>query len=580
MPKEFNKNRDAGRPSKGKSQGNKRSFGNDRPAKGSFSKGNDQRSKPSSDRPVRKSYADNNAFDKESKDSTSSSWKKDASKPSYPRGDKQEGKFSKPWSKDKSKDSDSREYKPRTFNKDSDSREFKPRSSSKQGDSREFKPRAFNKDSDSREFKPRTFNKDSDSREFKPRASSKEGDSREFKPRAFNKDSDSREFKPRTSSKDGESREYKPRTFNKDSDSREFKPRTSSKDGESREYKPRTFNKDSDSRDFKPRASSKDGDSGDYKQKSFNKDSDSREFKPRTFSKEGDRKFSDNKRPIKRYENKGSKYSPENFAASNEGEPIGKPRRTRVSSKPKQSEEGDLQFGTVRLNKYIANAGICSRREADVLIETGSITVNGKIVSELGYKVGPTDIVAYGGQGIRKERNVYILLNKPKDYITTADDPMERKTVMHLIKGACKERVYPVGRLDRNSTGLLILTNDGELTKKLTHPRYEKKKIYHIELDRPLAKADMEQILEGVELEDGMVHVDEISYVTGAETKREVGIELHSGKNRVIRRIFEHLGYDVKKLDRVYFAGLSKKDLPRGRWRFLTEREVAMLNSK
>ena len=209
-----------------------------------------------------------------------------------------------------------------------------------------------------------------------------------------------------------------------------------------------------------------------------------------------------------------------------------------------------------------------------------TITVNGKIVSELGYKVSATDIVAYGGQGIRREKNVYILLNKPKDYITTADDPLERKTVMHLIKGACKERVYPVGRLDRNSTGLLIMTNDGELTKKLTHPRYEKKKIYHIELDRPLTKDDMNKILEGVELEDGMVHVDEISYVTGAESKREVGIELHSGKNRVIRRIFEHLSYDVKKLDRVYFAGLSKKDLPRGRWRFLTEREVAMLNSK
>lgn len=283
--------------------------------------------------------------------------------------------------------------------------------------------------------------------------------------------------------------------------------------------------------------------------------------------------------PYKRegnFEERGK--SRENFSSDARDE---KPRRARIStSRKKVEEESDLQFGTVRLNKYIANAGICSRREADVLIATGAITVNGKIVSELGYKVGPTDVVAYGGQGIRKERNVYILLNKPKDYITTSDDPLERKTVMHLIKGACKERVYPVGRLDRNSTGLLILTNDGEMTKRLTHPRYEKKKIYHIELDRPLTKVDMEKILEGVELEDGMVHVDEISYVTGAETKREVGIELHSGKNRVIRRIFEHLNYEVKKLDRVYFAGLSKKDLPRGRWRFLTEREVAMLNSK
>lgn len=296
------------------------------------------------------------------------------------------------------------------------------------------------------------------------------------------------------------------------------------------------------------------------------------------------RKNWDSGRPVQKYDNKGSKYSPENFRKSKdrfaENENT-KPKRARISTAKKApAEESDLQFGSVRLNKYIANAGICSRREADVLIETGAITVNGKIVSELGYKVSATDIVAYGGQGIRREKNVYLLLNKPKDYITTADDPLERKTVMHLIKGACKERVYPVGRLDRNSTGLLILTNDGELTKKLTHPRYEKKKIYHIELDRPLKKEDMHKILEGVELEDGMVHVDEISYVTGASSKKEVGIELHSGKNRVIRRIFEHLNYEVKKLDRVFFAGLSKKDLPRGKWRFLTDREVAMLNAR
>lgn len=298
-----------------------------------------------------------------------------------------------------------------------------------------------------------------------------------------------------------------------------------------------------------------------------------REHKPAKFGADRPRV------PYKREGNFEERARPnENFSSPRSDE---KPRRARISTgRKKTEEESDLQFGTVRLNKYIANAGICSRREADVLIATGAITVNGKIVSELGYKVGPTDVVAYGGQGIRKERNVYILLNKPKDYITTSDDPLERKTVMHLIKGACKERVYPVGRLDRNSTGLLILTNDGEMTKRLTHPRYEKKKIYHIELDRPLTKVDMEKILEGVELEDGMVHVDEISYVTGAESKREVGIELHSGKNRVIRRIFEQLNYEVKKLDRVYFAGLSKKDLPRGRWRFLTEREVAMLNSK
>jgi 23S rRNA pseudouridine2605 synthase len=238
-------------------------------------------------------------------------------------------------------------------------------------------------------------------------------------------------------------------------------------------------------------------------------------------------------------------------------------------------ESGDLP----RLNKYISNAGICSRREADDLIKAGAVTINGKVVTDLGTRVKATDIVSYGGQSIRKERPVYILLNKPRNYITTSDDPQERKTVLELIKGACRERVYPVGRLDRNTTGLLILTNDGELTKILTHPRYEKKKIYHVSLDKPLRKEDLETVAAGVELADGPIKVDEISYVTG-EPKTEIGIEIHSGKNRIVRRIFESIGYEVKKLDRVFFAGITKKDLPRGRWRFLNEREVAMLKSR
>ncbi len=252
------------------------------------------------------------------------------------------------------------------------------------------------------------------------------------------------------------------------------------------------------------------------------------------------------------------------------------------SAKPKENyrtthkkEKGSE--GLVRLNKYIANAGICSRREADELIATGVIQVNGKTITEMGYKVKPTDVIRYGGQTLRKERLVYLILNKPKDYITTADDPQERKTVLELIHGACRERVYPVGRLDRATTGLLLFTNDGELTKKLTHPRYGVKKIYHVTLDKPLKHADLDKIAAGIELEDGPIKVDEITYVSDGIDKTQVGIELHSGKNRIVRRIFEHVGYNVRKLDRAMFGPLTKKDLPRGRWRFLTDAEIGML---
>lgn len=237
----------------------------------------------------------------------------------------------------------------------------------------------------------------------------------------------------------------------------------------------------------------------------------------------------------------------------------------------------DPNDNTIRLNKFISNAGICSRREADDLIKAGAVTVNGKVITEMGYKIQKTDLVNYGGQGLKPERQVYILLNKPKDYITTSDDPQERRTVLELIKGACKERVYPVGRLDRNTTGLLLLTNDGELTDKITHPSFKQKKIYHVELDKPVKKEHLKAIEAGIELEDGPIKVDEINYVENSESKKEVGITLHSGRNRIVRRIFEHFDYKVKKLDRVYFAGLTKKDLARGRWRFLTTMEVNML---
>lgn len=231
---------------------------------------------------------------------------------------------------------------------------------------------------------------------------------------------------------------------------------------------------------------------------------------------------------------------------------------------------------SVRLNKYLSNAGVCSRREADVLIQTGVITVNGNIVTELGYKIAPTDVIQCNGETINAEKKRYVLLNKPKGFITTMDDPQGRKTVMTLVRNACRERIYPVGRLDRETTGLLLFTNDGDLAKKLTHPRYQARKIYHVELNKPVKAEDLEKLLRGVDLEDGKSKADKASYVEGGNS-REVGIEIHSGKNRIVRRMFESLGYIVVKLDRVVFAGLTKKDLPRGMFRHLSEDEVSFL---
>ena len=230
----------------------------------------------------------------------------------------------------------------------------------------------------------------------------------------------------------------------------------------------------------------------------------------------------------------------------------------------------------IRLNKYLANAGVCSRREADDFIQAGVVTVNGQVVTELGTKVLRGDEVKFHDQPVTLEKKVYVLLNKPKDYVTTSDDPQQRKTVMDLVKDACPERIYPVGRLDRNTTGVLLLTNDGEIASKLTHPKFLKKKVYHVYLDKNVTMHDMQQIASGIELEDGEIHADAIEYADDHD-KSQVGIEIHSGKNRIVRRIFESLGYRVTKLDRVQFAGLTKKNLRRGDWRFLTEQEVDML---
>ena len=233
--------------------------------------------------------------------------------------------------------------------------------------------------------------------------------------------------------------------------------------------------------------------------------------------------------------------------------------------------------GLVRLNKYLANAGISSRRDADVLIQEGKVTVNGKVVTELGYKVGPNDSVKYDGKLIKAEKMVYLLLNKPKDFITTVSDPQNRRTVMKLVANACKERIYPVGRLDRNTSGLLLFTNDGDLAKKLSHPSHMVKKVYYVELNKPLKEDDLVKIQVGLELEDGLVKPDDIQVVSPDAIG--IGIEIHEGKNRIVRRIFEHVGYDVVKLDRVMYGGLTKKDLPRGKWRMLTQAEINLLKN-
>lgn len=262
----------------------------------------------------------------------------------------------------------------------------------------------------------------------------------------------------------------------------------------------------------------------------------------------------------------------------NEQKPLRKGNKFHTSSKPKKTtaSASDSSEGT-RLNKFIADAGVCSRREADKLIAAGEITVNGMVETNMGTRVMREDVVKYKGEALKREKFVYILINKPKDYITTMNDDRDRKTVLNLIEGACKERVYPVGRLDRNTTGLLLMTNDGELTKRLTHPSFNVTKIYIAELDKNVTPEHLEKLMEGFELEDGFTKFDSAEYDAKSRAKNVIMVKIHSGKNRIVRRSFEHLGYDVKKLDRIQFATLKKGSLTRGKWRFLNRKEVGFL---
>lgn len=466
--------------------------------------------------------------------------------------------------------SDDRDNK---FKKSSDSKDnFRPRSSESKdfksksfGDKKDFKPRSGGRDFKSKDAESQSF-KFGD-REFKSKDSNNDQGARNKDQRPRNTRTGDRDFK----SREGGARDYKPKTGerdfkSKDGDSRDFKPRTGDRDfkpreGGSRDYKPRTGerdfkSKDGGSRDFKPR----EGGYKDFKSKGKSDGfrpsaGSSRDVKPRE-AREGD------SRPFRKREE-----------AQPRDTEFNRPERTVIAPARKTNEDK----GLIRLNRYISNAGICSRRKADELIAAGVVTVNGEAVTELGHKVDPAkDLVRYNGELLKREKKVYVLLNKPKDYITTTDDPQERRTVMQLVDKASRERIYPVGRLDRNTTGLLLMTNDGDLADKLSHPKNGITKIYNVELDKALSQGDLNKIAFGLELEDGLIKPDNISYVAGG-TKKEIGIQIHSGKNRIVRRIFEHLGYSVEKLDRVVYGNLTKKDLPRGRWRYLEDHELIQI---
>ncbi|UKT62927.1 pseudouridine synthase [Pedobacter mucosus] len=538
----------------------------------------------------------NSRDDKSKTGSRSTEDRSSASGSDRRRSDDKDSKFKKSSdSKDnfRPRSSENKDFKSKSFSDRKDSRprtggrDFKSKDEESKGfkfGDREFKSKDTNSRSEDRNFKPR----EGGSRDYKPRTGdrdfkSREGGSRDYKPkeggyRDFKaKDGDSRDSKSRTGDRDfkpreGGSRDYKPRTGG----DRDFKPR----EGGSKDFKPRPGGdrdskpREGGSRDFKPRTGerdfkSKDGGSRDYKPR----EGGSRDFKSRDGRSDDFKPSAGSSRDVKPREGADSRP----FRKREESQPrdteFNRPERTVIAQGRKTNEDK----GLIRLNRYISNAGICSRRKADELIAAGVVTVNGEAVTELGLKVDPSkDLVRYNGELLKRERKVYVLLNKPKDYITTTDDPQERRTVMQLVDKASKERIYPVGRLDRNTTGLLLMTNDGDLADKLSHPKNGITKMYQIELDKSLSQGDLNKISFGLELEDGLIKPDSISYVAGG-TKKEIGIQIHSGKNRIVRRIFEHLGYNVEKLDRVVYGNLTKKDLPRGRWRYLEEHELIQI---
>ena len=420
----------------------------------------------------------------------------------------------------------------------------------------------------------RSYNREGGERPYRP-SYNREGGDRPYRPR-FNANNEGGE-RPQRSYGD---RSYGDRpqrpSYNREGGDRPYRPRFNN-NNEGGERPQRPYNREGGSYDRPQRPRFNSGEGGDRPQRpSYNREGGDRPYRPRFNNGEGGGYRSNN--------GGGGGYRPRYNNDRSQGGYRPRPRTGDYDPNAKYSVKKQIEYKEqfvdpnepIRLNKFLANAGVCSRREADEFITAGVVSVNGEVVTELGTKIKRSDVVKFHDEPVSIERKVYVLLNKPKDTVTTSDDPQERRTVMDLVKGACNERIYPVGRLDRNTTGVLLLTNDGDLASKLTHPKFLKKKIYHVHLDKNLTKADMEQIAAGIQLEDGEIHADAISY-TDDFKKDQVGIEIHSGKNRIVRRIFESLGYKVVKLDRVFFAGLTKKGLRRGDWRYLSEAEVNYL---
>ena len=454
----------------------------------------------------------------------------------------------------------------RSYNREGGERPYRP-SYNREGGDRPYRPR-FNANNEGGERPQRSYGDRSYGDRPQRPSYNREGGDRPYRPR-FNNNSEGGDRPQRPYNREGGSYGDRPQrpSYNREGGDRPYRPRFNpNSDGSDRSQRP--YNREGGEqrsygdRPYRPRFNS--GEGGDRPQRPYgNNAGGDRPFRPR-YNSNGDR-------PQRPYGNRDSYSRP--IRRTGDYDPNAK------YSKKKQIEYKE-QFvdpnEPIRLNKFLANAGVCSRREADEFITAGVVSVNGEVVTELGTKIKRGDEVKFHDQTVSIERKIYVLLNKPKDTVTTSDDPQARRTVMDLVKGACDERIYPVGRLDRNTTGVLLLTNDGDLASKLTHPKYLKKKIYHVHLDKNLTKADMEQIAAGIQLDDGEIQADAISY-TDDFKKDEVGIEIHSGKNRIVRRIFESLGYKVVKLDRVFFAGLTKKGLRRGEWRYLTEQEVNFL---
>ena len=529
-----------------------------------------------------------------SKDSSSDNKRSYAGSRNRQDGDKPyERSERKPWSKDSSFDN-KRSYAGSRSRQDGDKpyerTERKPWSKDSSSDSRRpYEGNRSRQDGDKpyerTERKPWSKDSSSDSRRpYEGNRSRQDGDKpyerTERKPWSKDSSSDSR-------------RPYEGNRSRQDND-RPYKKRTS-EDGERSEYKRPSY-RDNDSNSTPRQDKWRSNDKPDFREKRGDDtrrsgygdrrrdQSEQRPYERKNFSSDEKRSYRKpdsegyTKKPYRSNESgDDSSYKRPSYKSNDRAVRSGSFKQKDWKKSSKSSNPNTENDGTIRLNKYIANSGVCSRREADDMIQAGAITVNGVVVTELGTKITDTDKVQIGNETLNPQKKVYLLLNKPKGYITTVDDPQDRNTVMMLVNNACRERIYPVGRLDRNTSGLLLFTNDGELAKKLTHPSHKVRKIYHVEVNRAFSKADMIRMTEGIELEDGIMAVDEIAYTGSGEDKKTLGVVIHSGKNRIVRRLFEALDYEITKLDRVAFANLTKKDLPRGRHRFLEESEISML---